>query len=381
MPYPYAQGVLAVLADPRYYPHVERHLYALLQVCEQVEVLAVFPVQDAMPSHARVRYTSVAEALPGNMGGFARNMKNIFCHLRRIRADLVEAIDPPALVPAALFQITHAFRLVYFSMEIFPELPSLVHRPLKRWIWRVLEQWSARRAQAVLSVNTSVAAVISHNLGNRPVGVVRSIPWTQAAAPLPPPGLRERCAIASDAPLLVYQGVVEDGRGLVPLADVLRDRPGVHLAIMGYGPLAKWVRSRAMEQANIHFLGTFPFNELMLLSREATAGVVCIEPLSRSFELSLPGKLFEYVGNGLPVLGSPLPEIAAHIKNAGVGEVASSWSVADLGTALDKLLKGIADGCYTEPLRHAAAEWNWEKESEKLCQAYRPDSACKKPEA
>jgi len=374
MPYPYSKGVLAVLADPRFYPHVERHLYALLQVCGQVEVLAVFP-PGALPVQDRVTYVSVAPELPQGVVAFARCMRAFYRLLKDSPAELVEAVDPPALFPAALALKGKSSRLVYFSMEIYPELPSLAARPWKRRLWAFLERWGARRAQSVLSVNASVASVISDNLGQVPVGVVRSIPWKLGEHPCKnaPLSLRSRCGVAPTVPLLVYQGVVEKGRGLQALADALMARPHVHLAVMGFGPLCDWVRSRAGEQANIHFLGAFPFEELLTLTREASAGVVCIEPLSRSFRLSLPGKLFEYVGCGLPVLGSPLPEISKHIYEAGVGEVASTHSAQDIGAALDRLLQGIETKRYTEALRLAGEGWNWQTESKALVAAYLPD--------
>lgn len=380
MSYIYSKGVLAVLADPRFYPHVERHLYALLQVCEQVEVLAVFP-PGVLPAQERVKYVSVAQELPQGVVAFARCMRTFYRLLKDSHAGLVEAVDPPALFPAALALGGKSSRLVYFSMEIYPELPSLAARPCKRRLWAALERWGARRAQSILSVNASVASVISGNLGLVPVGVVRSIPWKLSVNSVKnaPHSLRSRCSVGPAVPLLVYQGVVENGRGLQALADALQSRPQVHLAVMGFGPLCDWVRSRAQTQANIHFLGAFPFDELLTLTREASAGVVCIEPLSSSFRLSLPGKLFEYVGCGLPVLGSPLPEIATHIYDAGVGEVASTHSAQDIGAALDRLLQGVETERYTKALRLAGERWNWETESKALVAAYLPE--CSNPEA
>ncbi len=377
MAYAYELGVLAVTADPRYYPHVERHVYAMRKLCQNVHVLAVFPPGEAMPKWERTVLESVAPEFPKGLVGFARLMLVFRSRLRSLGPDLIEAIDPPCLAPARLALCGSDARLVYFSMEIFPELPNLRDRPVKRWLWSVLERWGSRRAQKVLSVNASVAGIIARNLGRQEVGVVRSIPWkTKETSKEKSLDLHALCGIGEGTPLLVYQGVVEAGRGLEWLADALLGRPQVHLAVMGYGSAEAWARSRSNEQENFHYLGAFPFAQLMALSRSATAGVVCIEPLSESFKLSLPGKLFEYVGNGLPVLGSPLPEIRAHIEQAGVGEVAEDFSVQALQKALDLLLEKAAQGSYTGALRAAGDEWNWERESLKLEEALSAPPPC-----
>jgi len=372
MAFNYGMGLLAVPADPRFYPHVERHLSAMLEICAEVRVLAIFPLDAPPAPRPRVEFISVAAEMPRGGYSFIALMKNYYRQMRVQSAELVEAVDPPCLFPAALALLLRKTRLVYFSMEIYPELPSLVRKPLKRLVWKLLERWGSWRANSILSVNASVARVISANLGGRTVGVVRSMPWKNQFQTNDSKGmdLRSLCGVAEDVPLLIYQGVVEEGRGLRPLADALVLRPGVHLAVMGYGPLDEWLRDRASRQSNLHFLGAFPFAELMALGRGASAGVVCIEPASRSFELSLPGKLFEYVCNGLPVLGTPLPEIAAHIRNAGVGEIADSWTPVDLANAIDRLCVGLHEQRYVEPLALAARKWNWENESRELCKAY-----------
>lgn len=370
MPYLYATGALVVLADPRFYPHIPRHLQVLLKLCARVDVLAVFPKNvECSENSNRVHYHRMAETIPQGVKGFAQTMCGIRQKLIQLRPDLVEAIDPPCLVASAWALCKSSSHLVYFSMEIFPELPALAKRPCKRMVWRTLERVSVLRAQRVLTVNQSVAQVISQNLGHRVVDVVRSIPEKQNPAPLSNAllcDLRALCGLHSDQFVMVYQGVVEAGRGLEPLAEALKTRPHIHLAIMGYGSWVEWAKTRSQSQANIHYLGAFPHDQLMQLSSQANAGAVCIEPISRSFELSLPGKLFEYVGNGLPVLGSSLPEIASHIQTAGVGEVAATDSPTDMGHALDRLVQGALAGRYTKALQEASEQWCWECEGLKL---------------
>ena len=81
--------------------------------------------------------------------------------------------------------------------------------------------------------------------------------------------------------------------------------------------------------------------ELMSLSGHANAGIVWIEPLAKSYELSLPGKLFEYVQCGLPVLGTPLPEIKRHVTDYNLGVVSDGFTKVDFQNAVKKLQANI----------------------------------------
>ena len=48
-------------------------------------------------------------------------------------------------------------------------------------------------------------------------------------------------------------------------------------------------------------------------------GLCLIQPICRSYELTLPNKLFEYACAGLPILASDLPVIAGSRARLGRG--------------------------------------------------------------
>lgn len=354
---------------PGYYPHMARHARAFVTLFDEVEVGAVFREGDSLPTVPGVRFFSIVEDLPVGPLGFAWFMSQVRKMILSRNPDAVEAVDPPCLIPAAQLLNKMTFQLIYFSMELFPETPALAKKPLRRWIWSVLERNAARKAQRILTVNASVAQELRNRFGVNQVGVVRSMPF-RSPWRMKDNWMRTHFEIPLGHVVLVYQGHLEEGRGLEKIADALLARPQVELVILGLGPMENWARDRAVQQANIHFGGAFPFDELMVRSSGADAGLVWIEPVSESYRISLPGKIFEYVQNSLPMLGSPLPEIRTHILVGEVGEVADDFSKEALLRALDRLCLGIRSNAYSQGLHRARNEWCWEQEQVHLRRAF-----------
>lgn len=358
--------VLIFVQDPQYYPHIERHVQALRPHFAQITVL--LPVNYAKAPTAGVKYVALGRGLPQGVKGFGQFMLRVARWLLRHSWDLCQAVDPPCLFPAALVAQIKRKPLVYFSMELFQLVPALAHKPRKRRFWYALEKFGIARSDRVLTVNRSVANYLQQLFTVPQISVVRSIPHPPAVAQ--PVDLRAHFGIAATDLILIYQGALEPGRGLEFACAALQQRPAVHLVVLGLGELSGWVTQRAAVQDNVHFAGAFPFAELMRWAAGADAGLVWIEPIAESYRLSLPGKLFEYVHNSIPVLASPLPEIATVVNHFNVGEVAAGFSEAEFLAAWDQLAAGIRAQKYLNPLQVARQELNWERESQVLVEAY-----------
>jgi len=376
-PTPNSVALLAP-AHPQVYPHIERHAQALRAESPSVIVLSIHPsTYEPIAPHG-ISYSPVQAHMPTGMLGFLGLMASSFFALWKHRPALVEAIDPPCLIPAALYCKLTGASLLYFSMELYAALPSLRNKPLRRNLWLWLERAALAfcpRSKA-LTVCKSVADKLSVQWNGKPVGVVRNLP---AARPLLTTAersklrevLRSRLGLGPTDLLLAYQGKIEEGRGLPLLLEWLRGQEHIHLVIWGYGPMDSWLREASRSMPNIHFEGAVPFAELMELGAGVDAGVVYIEPISESYRLSLPGKLFEYIQNQIPVIASPLPEIRAVVEHYRVGEVCATLNSQGLNDALMRLQCGIKEYHYSQGLSIAAQELHWERESNILRHAVR----------
>lgn len=362
--------VLLVPAHPALYPHAQRHAQICAELWGFVQVSAVFSKGDLLPQMAGVNWHSARPNMPNGVGDFGRLAWCWWRFLRKSAPNRIEAIDPIALLPAAVYSLFFKVRILYFSMELFPELPSLRNKPLRRWIWKILEFLCANRATVICTVNTSVARQLSHNLGRNNIRIVRNIPpQMQRNSSNFRKDLRSYLGLHPDAFILLYQGKLEVGRGLEAVSNWLRTCPNIHFVILGYGPLETRLKEMCDNQPNLHFGGAHAFSELMELSAQANAGLAWIEPLARSYELSLPGKIFEYIQNQLPVLISPLPEMVKILQQYSVGEVAQTMNETGFLEALKRLQEGLLENRYKDSLQLAAEQLCWEREGEELRKA------------
>ena len=389
-----AQGeiTLVVPASPRYYAHVARHLGSLRKEFRRVRLIYWEKDPDA-PPYAFPGVEAQRVILPFGRGGaifFLRLMLAFWRALRRMRPENIEAIDPYALVPARAYALRsrpggRRPRIVYFSMEYFAELPSLRDKPWKRGVWRRLEQWGAAGAAAAATVCDSIAERLRPDLG-LPVATVRNVPARAAmgaGAPAgisngtvtPGKGLRARCGLPPEAPVFLYQGMLQEGRGLEPAIRALGQVTEAHLAIAGGGALRPALERLARESGcanRVHFLGEVDYRDLIPLTREATAGLALFEPLAPSYLYSLPGKLFEYIQAGIPVVATALPEMRKIIEGYGVGLCLEDYAPGPLSAALRRVAEDRAwRAGVGANLARAAAELCWEEEERKYLALYK----------
>jgi len=405
-----------VAQSPRYYPHVERHLNSLKKVFAQVRLL-YWEKDPAEPLYALPGVSCERVILPFGSGGtlfFLRLMARFHFRLAALRPKNIEAIDPYALIPARLLALRAGLirmeggrkpRLTYFSMEYFSELPSLKDKPVKRLIWKTLERWGASSAASGATVCDSIAAHLRVDFGI-PIVTVRNVPERGAAAQTaeaassarstesaasaaiaksvvpdaPSAGaqvadpLHLRCGLPADASILIYQGMLQEGRGLEAAVGALASVPGIHFAVIGGGPLRATLSGIARESGcadRLHLLGEVGFKDLAVLTRGAFAGLAPFQALSASYLYSLPGKLFEYIQAGVPVIATALPEIRKVVEGYGVGICVEALSPESLAAALRRMREepGLREG-FLRNLPAAQAELCWEAEEVRYLSLY-----------
>ncbi|MEO6094803.1 MAG: glycosyltransferase [Fibrobacteria bacterium] len=381
---------LVVAQSPRYFPHVERHLNSLKQAFKRVRLL-YWEKDAAEPLYALPGVESERVVLTFGGGGtffFLRLMMGFYSKLRLMRPANIEAIDPYALIPARCAAIRNAWpgggsraRLVYFSMEYFIALPSLRGKPIKRSIWKALERWGASGAASGATVSDSIAAHLRADF-RIPIITVRNVPPRGGAPGAPGLGsegrisaLHARCGLSAGAPIVIYQGMLQVGRGLETSVRGVAAVPGTHFAIMGGGPLMEPLRALAESLGcadRIHLLGEVGFRDLVALTRGALVGLAPIQSVSASYRYSLPGKLFEYIQAGIPVVATSLPEIRKVVEGYGVGMCLEEFGSESLAGALRRLIgePGLREGLL-QNLPRAQAELCWEAEEIRYLSLYR----------
>lgn len=253
--------------------------------------------------------------------------------------------------------------LVYDSHELFSEGPELQGRLFVQNFWRTLEGFFLPRIKKSYTVSAAIAAFYDKKYHNN-MGVIRNIPLKNDVLEL------EEVVFPTAKKTILYQGVLNPGRGLKPMIKALKFIDDLDLIIIGYGKVAEelkaFVIAEKMED-RVYFLGRISRDKLFNYTKKATLGMVLEEPLGLSFEYSLPNKLFDYIHAGIPIIAGNLPEITSIIKEYNVGVIVKNYTPKEIAFTISNLLNNpllLAE--IKECQRKAAPILCWEKESKKL---------------
>jgi glycosyltransferase involved in cell wall biosynthesis len=126
--------------------------------------------------------------------------------------------------------------------------------------------------------------------------------------------------------------------------------------------LAASVKDRVMQ------LPSVPQAELMNYTADADIGVIPLRDV-RSHRFACPGKLFEYIGAGLPLVVSDMPDLQRFVAGYGLGEVFKSGDTSDLARALGALAESFEYRRQCSQRCRALHESTvcWEVQSGKMC--------------
>lgn len=184
--------------------------------------------------------------------------------------------------------------------------------------------------------------------------------------------LRPELGLMPGTPLLLYQGSIQENRGIEPAIDAVELLDDVVLVIVGYGYYRDKLEANVARRGladRVRFFGPIPNDQLLHWTASADVGLCNIVNASLSYYTTLPNKLFEYMMAEVPVLGSDSPGIGRVVAETGVGEVVDPLSPSELAAATRKILDDPEP--YRAACRVASERYNWEVESAHLTHLYR----------
>ena len=296
------------------------------------------------------------------------------------RADVHHAHDLEALPAALAGARRDGGRVVYDSHEIFVGWGPLLRQP--RWLRTVFARWERRlagSADALVTVNDEIAAVLARTLGPRRVVVVYNCPprWDP---PSPDPGLlRSAAGVPVGSPLVLCHGNLQANRGLEATAEAMT-RPGLetaHLVFLGYGRrVIEALVADPRLAGRVHVLDPVPPDELLGWIAGADVDVMAIPGVDLNSRLSSPNKLFESLAAGVPIVTSDLPVRRRIVLEDPAGPLGAACDAED-PDSIAAAIRSIVDAPPAERARlrarcRDAAErrWNWEAEGAKLVGLY-----------
>ncbi|HZK76703.1 MAG TPA: glycosyltransferase [Candidatus Kapabacteria bacterium] len=314
--------------------------------------------------------TTNAKRGPRRFIEYHQNLKRM---IAGYSADVVLACDLYSLsATRRMKQHGKSQLLLYDAREVYTELPTVARKPLSKLFWKWVERRGLAATDVLLTTGPrDIQAICDvHSFLPRPV-LVRNLPW-RALDLRGDRRLLKPYGIPSDAKVLVYVGGLQEGRGLEILLKALSLLPPtiVHVLLIGDGilrPQLERNRSELGIESIVHFAGALPSDEALRLAAACDVGLSLIEPISRSYELALPSKLFEYMMCGIPVVSSRLEQVTDLFEKEGWITFVDVSDPNSIQKGIEAALANAQHPALRERLRSLAlSEYHFEHDAAKL---------------
>jgi glycosyltransferase involved in cell wall biosynthesis len=279
------------------------------------------------------------------------------------KSDYILSNDLDTLLACYIISKLKKIELVYDSHEYFTEVPELQGRKFVKGFWTQIEKKILPNLEKTYTVSQNIANEYFKRYGIK-MEVVKNVPYLNIYIK------DEVVSFPTKNKTILYQGVLSEGRGLKQAILSLKYLREVDLVIIGFGKLKneliQFVKDNQMGK-RVHFLGRIPHEKLHNYTKIADIGLVLEEPIGKSFEFSLPNKLFDYIHSSLPIVASPLKEIKELVQKHNIGLVIKNHKPKTIATTIERLLND-------EPLRkeikknqeQLRIKYCWENESKLL---------------
>jgi glycosyltransferase involved in cell wall biosynthesis len=297
----------------------------------------------------------------------------LFLYLLFHKADLILSNDLDTLLASFLASRLKFKPLVHDCHEYFRGVPELNRRKNVVRAWKAIEDGIFPRLKTVYAVNSSIAGIYHKEYGND-VKVIRNVPVTKTGII---PIQKSELGIPGGSKVILYQGAVNVDRGLEEAILAMKHvvTPAI-LLIIGTGDIFEGLKKLVRDEqltGKVILTGPIAFQDLPPYTMMADIGLSIEKDVSLNYHYCLPNKFMDYIQANIPVLISPLPEMAAIVDKYRIGMKVESHEPAILASTFDRMLND--DGKlahYKKNLKEAAADLCWENEEKELNRIFEP---------
>lgn len=283
----------------------------------------------------------------------------------RTKADIIHANDLDALVPAYIAARKLKCKLIYDSHEIFLQNNWVVKKRIYYYFWKFFEPRIIKKVDLVVCVSNAAADYLSDLYKiERPMVVTNCVNRIKTN--------KEPCK--HDGFEVLMHGQFYEGRGydLMAQAAKLSTNPDIKYVFRGFGRMETELRKYVEDNnlSNVIFYPPVKTREILESASSSHVGVAITVPYCLNFKLSVSNKIFEYLGAGLPVIMSDIPEHRYLNDKYQFGIVLEELTPECLHKAVLKLYNDKQ--FYAQCVRNAqrlSEELCWEVEFKKLYEA------------
>jgi glycosyltransferase involved in cell wall biosynthesis len=285
--------------------------------------------------------------------------------------DVVQAHFDRALIAASALARRCGAKLVFDAVEMPFDDEQLTTAPAARAVRDAEIRQAAgisRTADGWITINDSLADAAVELFGIARPLVLRN--FQDAGLWVSDGRLRSDLGLPEEVRILLHLNTMRKGEGLETAIDALACLPSAfHLVGLGPPPKADFLESlrrRAAERGvadRFHLAPMQPPHAVNAYIAGADVGIIARHGKLQNLRLSLPNRLFQMIAARLPVVATPLPEIARVVQDWGLGVLFDEGDRAGLAAAVQRIVEPAARAAFRAAAGRAAGVLTWEKES------------------
>ena len=283
-----------------------------------------------------------------------------FYLLWSIRPQIVYCVDPDTLLAGYFYKKFKSAQLVYDAHEFFEESTEIRSRPLVRNFWEKILSVCIKKVDLCITVGQELAQILEQKY-HHTFHVVRNCPAYRAVKPFQ----------TSETKLLIYQGMLNQGRGLEEVIYALHHLPDYRLELAGNGDLEEKLKAlvkRERLEERVKFLEFLEGEELIKFTERPAIGLNLLDGKSKSYFFSLANKTFDYMMAGVPALQMDFPEYRQIHEAHQTFILVPDLTVEAI---VNSLLSFKDFNILNQNNIKAAKYYNWDKEKQNLSKIFK----------
>ncbi len=289
--------------------------------------------------------------------------------LVRMRPKIIHAHDFNVLITCWIASLLVKSRLVYDAHETSTSREG--YRRISQYV-ALIERKLCRKVDAMITTTDTRAKYFARLYGiERPIVLQnrpRYQPYQQSNF------LREILSLNSTWPIVIYQGGIQQGRGLERLIKAATYVKDTYFVLVGSGRKKDEIRALVdtLElSSRVKLIDAVPLEELPLYTASATIGVQPIENTCFNHFSTDSNKLFEYIQARLAIVATGFPEIRKVVDDFDVGITVNESGVSCLSDALSQLATNkVLLSQYRDNAEMASHSLTWEAQEQSLLDVY-----------
>ena len=291
--------------------------------------------------------------------------------IKKIPLDSYSSIIASDLYSLAGLKLNSKKFVVYDVRDFFDELSSLKNKPFKKMFWRTVEKKSLPFVKAIITTSSKDKEVVKKKFKNfKHLQYSTIYNYPLLCDYKKNNYLRYKFNLNPNNKILIYQGVVERGRGVGVLVKTMSMIEGCVFVIVGGGPDLLFFKKRVSNlnlKHKVFFHKKVPYIDLLNITSSADIGVAFIRPSCKNSIYALPNKLFEYSACGLPVLSSNMPSMTTAIKKHNLGKCCNIYNQDQIIDIIKKIAQKPMLNKKTPLIKNIV----WESQKEKFLKIFK----------